>query len=242
MLVDLFDQIETFFKRLETYVNVRLTEAMKSLIVKIMTEILGILAIATKEIKQGLGSESACYVDLSFDRSPSEKYLKKLIGRTDIEDVVKKLEKLANDEARMVNVQVLETTDRMENKIDQVADGMQRIFQLVPSLISMTTLSATQQIGNDLGDLRRWLESHDTTEEQMRQRFQQWLSPPDPSINYNTASNAYQDGTAVWFTQDDTFHDWKASGSGSLLWIHGKRMFLPCSASLFLLMPLTLAQ
>jgi hypothetical protein len=163
-----------------------------------------------------------------------------LIGRTDIEDLVKKLEKLANDEARMVNVQVLKTTDRMDNQIGQVADGTQCIFRLlVPSLISMTTLLAMQQIGNDLGDLRCWLESHNTTEDQMRQRLHQWLSPPDPSINYNTARDAYQGGTAAWFTQDDTFRDWKASGSGSLLWLHGNRMFLHCSASLLLLMSLT---
>jgi hypothetical protein len=58
MLVDLFDQIETFFERLGIYIDVRLTEAMKNLIVKIMTEILAVLAIATKNIRQGLGSES----------------------------------------------------------------------------------------------------------------------------------------------------------------------------------------
>jgi hypothetical protein len=101
--------------------------------------------------------------------------------------------------------------------------------------------AATQQIGNDLGDLKRWLESQNTTEaeDQLREKFQQWLSPPDPSINYNTARDAYHDGTAAWFTQDHTFEDWKVSGSGSLLWIHGKRMFLLCSTSLLLLMPPT---
>jgi uncharacterized FlaG/YvyC family protein len=57
-LIDLFDRIESFFERLETYIKVRLTEAMKNLIIKIMSEILGILAIATKEMRQGRGSES----------------------------------------------------------------------------------------------------------------------------------------------------------------------------------------
>jgi hypothetical protein len=56
--VDLFDRIENFMERLETYVEVQLTEGMKNWIVKIMAEILGILAIATKEVRQGWGSES----------------------------------------------------------------------------------------------------------------------------------------------------------------------------------------
>ncbi|KAI0249901.1 hypothetical protein BJV78DRAFT_634272 [Lactifluus subvellereus] len=56
-LVDLFGRIETFFERLETYVEVRPTEATKNLIIKIMVETLGILAIATKETKRRWASE-----------------------------------------------------------------------------------------------------------------------------------------------------------------------------------------
>ncbi|KAI0249185.1 hypothetical protein BJV78DRAFT_720780 [Lactifluus subvellereus] len=112
-LIDLFDRIETFFERLETYVQVRLTEAMKNLIIKIMVEILGILAIATKEIKQRW----------------AKRYIKQLVGRTDIEDALKRLEKLSHDECLTATVQVLEATERV--------------------------VDATQQIGNDLGDLKR---------------------------------------------------------------------------------------
>lgn len=52
-LVDLFDRIESFFKRLETYIEVRPTPAMTDIIIKIMVEVLCILGIATKEIGQG---------------------------------------------------------------------------------------------------------------------------------------------------------------------------------------------
>ena len=58
----------------------------------------------------------------------------------------------------------------------------------------------------------------------MRADVREWLSPPDPSINYDTALEAHQEGTATWFTDGNTFADWKQSGS--LLWIHGKRMIL----------------
>ena len=52
-LVDVFERIENFFKRLETYTEVPQTAAMSDIIGKIMVEVLGILAISTKEIRQG---------------------------------------------------------------------------------------------------------------------------------------------------------------------------------------------
>ena len=55
-LADLFERIENFFKRLESYVEVPPTDAMTDIIVKIMVEVLNIFAIATKEMKQGRAS------------------------------------------------------------------------------------------------------------------------------------------------------------------------------------------
>jgi hypothetical protein len=52
-----FERIENFFRRLETYVQVPPTTGMTDIIVKIMVEVLSILSIATKEIKQGRASE-----------------------------------------------------------------------------------------------------------------------------------------------------------------------------------------
>jgi hypothetical protein len=58
MLVDLYPRIEKFFKRLELYAEVQPTATMMSIIVEIMVEVLAILAIATKEIKQRRSSKS----------------------------------------------------------------------------------------------------------------------------------------------------------------------------------------
>ncbi|KAF8467476.1 hypothetical protein DFH94DRAFT_848266 [Russula ochroleuca] len=57
VLIDIFVRIEGFFMRLQSYTEVRPTAAMTDVIVKIMIEVLSILAIATKEIKQGRSSE-----------------------------------------------------------------------------------------------------------------------------------------------------------------------------------------
>ena len=57
VLIDIFVRIESFFKRLETYMEVQPTAAMTDVIVKIVVEVLSILAIATKQIRQGRSSE-----------------------------------------------------------------------------------------------------------------------------------------------------------------------------------------
>ena len=56
-VIDLFDSIERFFKRLEIYTSIVPTTAMRDIIVEIMVEVLTILAIATKEVKRGRLSE-----------------------------------------------------------------------------------------------------------------------------------------------------------------------------------------
>jgi hypothetical protein len=57
VLIVIFLRIENFFRRLESYTEVPPTAAMADVIVKIMTEMLSILGIATKGIRQGRSSE-----------------------------------------------------------------------------------------------------------------------------------------------------------------------------------------
>ena len=56
-LIDIFGRIENFFKRLVIYTEVAPTHEMMDIIVKIMVEVLSILGIATKQIKEGRMSE-----------------------------------------------------------------------------------------------------------------------------------------------------------------------------------------
>ncbi|KAI9432782.1 hypothetical protein H4582DRAFT_2132092, partial [Lactarius indigo] len=76
-LVNLFGRMEYFFMRLERYIHIRPTAAMTDIIVKIMVEVISILGIVTKEIRQGR----------------TKKYLKKLIGRNDVEDALQRLDR-----------------------------------------------------------------------------------------------------------------------------------------------------
>ena len=55
--MNIFERIENFFIRLETYIEVPPTAGMTDMIVKIMIEVLSILSIATKEMKRSSTSE-----------------------------------------------------------------------------------------------------------------------------------------------------------------------------------------
>jgi hypothetical protein len=61
-----------------------------------------------------------------------------------------------------------------------------------------------------------------TTGNQWRQDLRKWLSSPDPSTNHIISCGAQHEGTAMWFFRGSLFEEWKSTGS--LLWIHGKRM------------------
>jgi hypothetical protein len=62
------------------------------------------------------------------------------------------------------------------------------------------------------------------TENLLREKSKNWLSPPDPSTNHNIARKAHHKGTASWFFQSRIYEQWKSSPS--FIWIHGKRTFL----------------
>ena len=56
-LIDIFERMKNFFQRLEIYTNASPAPEMLDMIVKIMVEVLCVMAIATKEMKQGRISE-----------------------------------------------------------------------------------------------------------------------------------------------------------------------------------------
>ena len=66
-LIDIFERIENFFQRLEIYTAVAPTPEMIDIIVKIMVEVLSILGIATKKIKQSRTSKYFLYSCVSIN-------------------------------------------------------------------------------------------------------------------------------------------------------------------------------
>ena len=52
-LVELFECLGSFLKRIRVYSDIPLTPAMTEISAKIMVELLSVLALATKQVKQG---------------------------------------------------------------------------------------------------------------------------------------------------------------------------------------------
>ena len=63
-----------------------------------------------------------------------EKYLKKLAGRTDIEDSLKRLDKLTQEEARMATAQVLKATHNIDEGVRRVTDKVVGVDDRVASV------------------------------------------------------------------------------------------------------------
>ena len=57
-LVDIFECIENFVRRLNIYTEIPPTPVMTEMVIKIMVELLSVLALATKQINQGRFSMS----------------------------------------------------------------------------------------------------------------------------------------------------------------------------------------
>lgn len=114
---------------------------------------------------------------------------------------------------------------QIDDKVQDVDEHVQRVDHKVQGVDNKV-----QQIADDMGDQKRSssniltslvMKAQQLTGDQIRKDLRNWLSPPDPSVNYNIASDAHHEGTAIWFMESDAFNNWKASDS--LLWIHGKR-------------------
>jgi methyl-accepting chemotaxis protein len=53
--------------------------------------------------------------------------LKKILGKTDIEDALKRLDTLTTEEARMAIAETLKVTNRVDIKVDKVDDTVNRV-------------------------------------------------------------------------------------------------------------------
>ena len=107
-LIVIFERIADPFKRLEEHTEVPMTEAVKDIVVNIMADVLAIFAIMTQELKQGRSSESipndtSPVADRGSERYPKN-FLKKLIGRKGIEDLLSGLDRLTQGAVDIMKV------------------------------------------------------------------------------------------------------------------------------------------
>ena len=116
-----------FLKRLEIYTTIPPTPILAEVIVKIMVELLSVLALASKQIKQGRFSKCTVaniYIyKLSVTQYTSEKFTKKLLGESEIEAVLQRLDRLTQDEARITVAQTLGVVHSLVGNVKTVLEG-----------------------------------------------------------------------------------------------------------------------
>ena len=156
-----------------------------------------------------------------------------------MEDALKRLDKLTQEEARMAAAQNLKATHAVDERVKGVGDTVEAIDNKVADVDDqvasvkenvVTIDNRVKEMAGDVDEMRRLsfnLASVDyvvlliLSGNQLRESTHKWLSPPDPSTNHNIACGTHHKKTATWFFQGRIYQEWKATGS--LLWIHGKR-------------------
>src|SRR6267154_2601333 len=82
------------------------------------------MELQLKRSDKGGSVRCCCSNVLALTEPFSEKSLKKLIGRTDIEDALKRLDRLTQEEARMAAAQVLNVANTVDDRVQGIADNM----------------------------------------------------------------------------------------------------------------------
>ena len=156
---------------------------MIDLIIKIMVELLLVLALTTKQIKQGRFSECIDQIYDGYAQRVTVKFVKKLLGKRKgkIQGALERLDRLTKDEGLSAVAQTLGIVQQGSNETNK----MKRMSFLPPLRCRDRRYSVVQH----------------------------WLSPPDPSTNQNFVSKLRHKGTTEWFFESSALTEWKAKGS-----------------------------
>ena len=108
-LLNLLNSMDHLIKPLDIYAQIPHTPTMDKIVFKIMMEILSALAQATKGLQQGghWQSESHYHGCLSLDHYGAGKVVKKDLGEKDSEAILRRLDRLSQDEARTTASDIL---------------------------------------------------------------------------------------------------------------------------------------
>ena len=122
-LLDLFERIGNFLKRLDIYTGIPPIQMMTDLIVKIMAELLSVLSLTTKLIQQGRLCKCTGACSSLVAQCVIVMFVKKGLGKNDVESVLQRLDQLTQEETRMVTAQILGGVHRLEINMRVAMEG-----------------------------------------------------------------------------------------------------------------------
>ena len=135
-LIHLFERIHFFLQRLKDYTGIPLTDEMIELLGKIMALLVSILALSTKSMTERRISLLIHLSSPFLADYDSEKFMKRLVGRKEIEDALLRLDSLTKEESLMAMARNLEVTHRVDSVVRDI-DG---------------NLKETKALTKDVGD------------------------------------------------------------------------------------------
>ncbi|KAH9971091.1 hypothetical protein BGW80DRAFT_1253522 [Lactifluus volemus] len=159
ILFELFDSLGNFVQRLDIYTQASPTTAVRKVVVKIIIEMLSTLALATKQIKQGR----------------LKKFGLKLFGENKVEEALKKLDKLIQEE----------NTSRLEQNTRVIMGGE-------------TSHAKKEKADQMRRDLQHWLsppnpsKNHNTACAARHDGTTTWLTQSDTLVNWQSS------GSLLW--------------------------------------------
>ncbi|KAH8999644.1 hypothetical protein EDB86DRAFT_3242654 [Lactarius hatsudake] len=106
-----------------------------------------------------------------------------------------------------------------KNDIEDALLKLDKLEQGELCMVTVQVLKNTSNIKDATSELKDALAI-------VGERLRGWLTPPDPSTNHTNACGAQHERTAAWVFNEDIFKEWESSKSGSLLWIHGKDVYV----------------
>jgi hypothetical protein len=134
VLAQLFERIHFFLLRLNLYTVLPLTSEMTLLLGKIMAQVLSVLALSTKEMKEKRISESIRSIFHFMADYETEKFVKRLAGRTDVEDALQRLDVLTKEENLMTATRNLEINHRVDANVMATQELTHRVNDKVTTI------------------------------------------------------------------------------------------------------------
>ena len=123
-LLEIFESVSNLLKRLHIYTErIPLSPTVSDIVAKILAEVIGVLALATKQIKQGRLSKWSTSYGASLAERITEKFAKKLLREDEIEAVLRRLDRLTQEEARVTGANTLEVVHGLFNNLKEVMNG-----------------------------------------------------------------------------------------------------------------------
>jgi hypothetical protein len=122
-LVDLLESFESILKHLDIFAKVPHTPAMTEAVVKTLVELLSILGLVTKLVRQG-----ECLVAILFaavTQCNAETFVEKPFGGNYDKMVLERLDRLTPDKGRITALEILRVVYGLVQNMSAVVDGEQ---------------------------------------------------------------------------------------------------------------------